>query len=112
MPEVVSRLHGLPTPGAVTLPMGSKATISDSGGSLCNVSDPLSASNPGFVAVLYRQQDIKCSDYRGGLELCPYSKIIKMPDSKGDLGHSKKENASFGGVFLSPGGISLLAEIF
>lgn len=50
----MSRFHGLLSPGAVTLPMGGEATTSDPGGSLCNVSDPLSASNPGFVAVLYR----------------------------------------------------------
>lgn len=97
---------GLPASGV----LAGKGTILDVGGSLYTASDPFVASYPGFVAVLYRQSDMNQTDYRGGLELHPYSKITKMPGLRCDREDSNKENRSFRGVSLSPEDKSFLAE--
>lgn len=79
--------------------------------SLYTASNPFVASYPGLVAVLYWQRDINQADYRGGLDLHPYSKITKMCDPQCDLGHSNKEKRSFRGILSSSGDKLFLAEI-
>ena len=68
---------------------------------------PPVASYPGFVAVLYGQSDINQTDYKGGLELHPYSKITKMPVRqclRCDLGHSQQGEQELQRYFLEPWG--------
>lgn len=73
--------------------------------------DPFVASYPGLVAVSYWQRDLNQADYRGGLNLNPYSKITKMCDPQCYLGHSNKEKRSFRGIAWSSGDKLFLTEI-